>query len=399
MNEEINLYNLLTKGSHKDIRDNLLNEVYKIADYCSTIIGEGSFGRVTIPTVGPFVNVQIGDERVILPIVVKETKDKGDVFIDEVNKTLIINSNNNITCEGLILFVLSKDWYKGLNLHLPFLIGMGSCFSQVNGVSHLVLERCGLMERVILLDENKYTGNLRQIVSNTVRTSFLSNIGGLIDYLIINSTAELKCILPNDITIFIPELIDNICIFYLHTCYYLWVKYGLTLGDQHIDNIFVHWINQLSRCGKHKINELESIYYEIGKNKFIKINTNKMIFKIGDIGISAMNIQNDVMICGNLPNVKNIQKVLNFKEKMPSYWDFILNLISACPVNFINDTIISKIIEKHNIYNKYVMLIGLKKEFEKNFPNELDILNDELYNGLKVDLSVSNNKNFTINLN
>lgn len=407
-----NLSNLLLNGTHEDITKNLLIEVNKIANYCESVVGEGYFGKVTIPMVGPTLSIKVGDETIILPIVIKESKVKGEIYIDNIGDTLIINADGNMTCEALILFMLSKSWYKEENIHLPFLIGMGRCDLSIKGISHLILEKCGLPNR-IPVDRSHFSGSPASLsLDSTVNYSYLTNVGGLIDYIYSNfkigpkteltsklfadamreSHLELICDFPKGIinsgiekNVSLVEIIDNICIFYLHTCHFLWKKYGLVLGDQHIENIFIHWINESSMCGKKKLDKLETINYEINKNKYIKVKAHGMIYKIGDIGISIMNVQKDVMIIGNISNPNNLELALKYKTKCYSCWDFIFELLRYCPLEIVYQTIIYSIIEKHNISLKYMAFVGLDNKFKDDFPSELDILNDINYTDLIID--------------
>lgn len=384
----IKLYELLTKGSNDMIENNLLNEIYNISTYCNTTIGEGSFGRVTIPSVGPYLSVSIGSDHYVLPIVIKKSKYKGSVQFQKILKTLIITSSDNITCEGLILFILSKDWYKGKNLHMPFLLGMGSCRDDSKELTHLILEKCGLPEEILSIDHTKFLGNPRTLEFPNIRTSFLSTVGLLFDYINLNASDDFSCLLPNGNLIIIPDFIDSLLISYLHTSHYVWENHGLILGDQHVDNIFIHWIGNYSRCGKTSLEKLETITYNIGK-KFIKIYTNGVILKIGDCGISIMNINKNLMLVGNLNNIKNITNVLEFKKKRNSFWEFVLNFYSCCPV-FFSKTIMSKIIDKYNIGIKCIDKIGINLKFTDDVPSELEILNDNLYDRFCVDINSVN---------
>lgn len=390
----IKLYDLLTKGSHEEIERDLLNEIYKISTYCAVTIGEGSFGKVTIQPVGSIVSTIIDDTRVHLSVVVKESKHKGIINFDKINGKLIINSSDDMTCEALILFILSKSWYKGKNLHLPFLCGMGSCDDNRYNITHLVLEKCGLGRELILYDPSDFLGN-PITVEHSKKLSLLPTVGWLFDYINININFDMTCNLPNGLTINVTELIDTLIISYIHTSHCLWEHYGLVLGDQHCDNVFIYWLDELSRCGTFSLSNIKTISYKIGKNKYLKINTYGFILKIGDCGISIMNINENVMIVGNLNNKNNINKILDFEKKRCVFWDFIINFYSLCPFLFKN-TIIDQILEKHNIKLKYVGCLGIKQKYKEDIPNELEILNDELY---KKYISTKNNETNETNFN
>lgn len=397
INKKIDIINLLENGTREEIEKNILNEIYNLSSYCDTVIGQGAFGKISIPSLGETLQVRIEDDVVTIPIVTKKAMTKGDFFIDQLeddDNTLVLNSDNNITCEALILHVLSKAWYKSLNIHLPFLIGFGICDNTVRGVSQIILEKCGLSKRIIV-DRNSYFGNpFNLTISENIKKTFLTNVDGLIEYMMINKRIErdkltnekkIMCTLPNNENVEFVEIIDNICIFYLHTCYFLWERFGLTLGDQHTENIFVHWINRMSRCGKRKLNGLKYINYDTKNDRgHIKIDTHGMIFKIGDIGVSIMNIRKDVMIIGNLTNANNLGKAIKYKKKCYCYWDFIFDILKCCPKEIFDLTIINKIIQKHNISLKYIPFVGLDSKYINDFPDELSILNDPLYDYMRV---------------
>ncbi len=390
---------LLLNGTHEEIQKNLLVEIYKIATYCETLIGEGYYGRVTLQSIGPQITIKIDDENVQIPVVVKEAKhlrNPPKFRMDVVESDLILSCGEGMTCEAIILYILSKAWYKEKNIHMPLLVGMGSCDDYNIGISHLVLEKYGLENR-INIKKHKFFGSPATLVFEQQDTieSFLTNVGGLIDYISFSLNDKMMCKLPNNITVYLPELIDNMCIFYLHTSYFLWNNYKLTLGDQSTNNVFIYWINENSRCGKKKLDKLKFINYNIGPNKYIRTNANKIIFKIGDIGISIMTPQPNVMIVGNLSDPDNLNKVKKYKEKCYSCWDFIFDVIRYVPIEVINKTVIYQIIQKYNISMKYIPFVGVNIDLYKSMPSELDILNDELYDKFKIDNVDINEENFT----
>lgn len=387
---------LLFNGTHKEILDNLVIEIYKIAKYCSELIGEGYYGRVTLSAVGLEMNIKIGDKLVLIPVVTKEAKYTGKFSMDKIGSDLIISCMEGMVCEAIMLFILSKAWYKGQNIHMPLLVGIGSCDDKSIGVSHIILEKYGL-EKKVNIKRSRFFGSPSSLAFENQQEllSFITNVGGLIDYISFNMQQNMKCVLPNNKTVYLPELVDNMCIFYLHTCYFLWEKYKMVLGDQSSNNVFVHWINKNSRCGKKKLANIKYINYDIGNNQYIQTNTNGIIFKIGDIGISIMSPQKNVMIVGNISNSENIKDVSKYKNKCHCHWDFIFDVIRYIPSNVANATIISKIIQKYNISEKYVPFVGTNEKFINSMPSELDILNDDLYNDLKVKTIKNNNETFT----
>lgn len=393
-----NLYELLKNGTQDEIRSQLSQEVYRIASYCAENMGEGAFGKVTVPVVGPRMIIQIDEMKITIDVVVKEAKSNGNTYIDDVNGDLIISSDLSLTSEGLMLFILSKCWMKSGNLHMPFLVGMGSCDSlKKHVVTHNVIERCGLTEQV-KIDWNEYEKGTTMYIygKSLVKWSYLATVGDLFDYMSINIDSEMKCELPNSKKVYFPEIIDNLIIFFLHTSNYLWENFGLVLGDQHPNNIFIHWQNSSSMCGKRSIANIENILYEIENNKYILVKTNGIIFKIGDIGCSIMNIQDNVMIVGDIPFNENsdiLHKIKHFKNKKFLCMDAISMIFGSVPYNVIQKTKIFNIVMSNPILNKYMPIFGFKKT--NPTINEIEILKE--YNESIIDKAVDDDKNFVIN--
>jgi hypothetical protein len=398
MSKNINIYDLLKNGDHKDIKEHLLYEIYKIASYCTETIGEGYFGKVSIPANGPYISVKIDENYYTVPIVVKEAKNVGNVYIDTMDDDLIINSDNGITCEAIMLFIISKLWYKGINLHLPFMVGMGSCdSSRAQSVTHILLERHGMFNPIELKREN-YVPMPNQLFGENTKMTRLVTIIELSEYMSIHADNNFKCKLPNDTEVYLPDIIDNFCIFYLHTSYFLWENLGLTLSDQHMNNIYVHWINDMSKCGKRSINEVEHIFYEIGKDKYIKVKTFGLIFKIGDIGCSVMNIQNNVMIVGDLARREKLKDIKVYKKRHSFYVATIEFALDNFPREIINKTKIFSLLNSNKILSKYIPYIGFTEKLDKSAPTELELLNDKIYDDMKSSNIVDDVKNFVIKM-
>ena len=377
---------LLLNGTHDQIKLNIIKEIQKISDYCDNVIGEGYYGRVILSSYGPNFSIYVGDELISISVVIKEAKFVNDIHIDKVNENLIIYCQDGVTCESIILFMLSKSWYKEENIHMPLLVAMSMCDQNNNGISHIVLERCGLKNKIDIKKTKFFGSPSAALISgiNNPMYSFMTNIGSLIDYVTFNMEKNMMCTLPNQIKINIVELIDTICIFYLHTNDFIWKKYKLTLGDQSTNNIFIHWINENSRCGKKKLDKLENIYYDIG-NKYIKTKSNGMIFKIGDVGMSVMNPQNNVILIGNIAEKQYLENINAYKNKSHFYWDFIFDVIRFIPTKVMSSTIIYQIIKKYDISEKYIPFVGVREEYINSMPSEIEILNDPLYDQLKID--------------
>jgi len=394
--ESINLYKLITTGSQQDVKNNLLSEIEKIAKYCTETVGEGYFGKVTVPAVGPFLAVKIGDDTIVLPTAIKESRNTdGFVNFEEINGDLIIYSDNSITCEGIILFIISKLWYKSANIHLPFLMAMGMCDYNKLVLTHLVIERYGL-DSFTNLDIGKYISDPTRL-SNPFKIikSHMTTIGDVLDYVILNKNDDLKCKLPNDKIIYFPDFIDSLCIFFLHTSYFLWNECKITLGDQHLSNIFVQWINNYSTCGKRSISNIKNIYYELENKKFLMVPSNGIIFKIGDIGCSIMAIQKNIIVVGDLANRDNLDRIKMYKKKCNVYLDAILKILNILPYEVIIKTKIHKIITTDKILSKYYPNIGFLEKDNNSASTEMDVLMNDIYADFIVSKCVDDDENFT----
>lgn len=399
--EKINLFSLLKTGTHEQIKNELLNELYKIGTYCTDIIGEGGFGKVSIPSVGPFFTIKIDDEYITIPIVIKETKNLGVLNIDDINinskKNLIINANLGITAEAIMLYMISKYWYKSINIHLPFMIGFGNCSEDIGTVTHIILERHGLPNRIEITYQ-QYVRPIQYINNiNSKKFSYMVTCYDVFQYMALNCDNEFKCMLFGE-TVYIPYIVDYYCIFYIHTSEFLWNNLGMTLGDQHFNNIYIHWINDMSRCGKRNIENLKNIYYEISNNKYLKMSTHGLIYKIGDIGISTMKLQDDVIIIGDLMNKNNLNDVLLYKNKTKTYVDTLIKLYSIFQPAILKKTKFFNLFESDKYLSQSVPFVGYKKEYT-DMMSELDILNHNIYSEWHTDKAIDNHENFIIKLN
>ena len=392
-----NLYDLLKNGTRDEIKNILPKMVYNIGVYCSTYFGQGSFGTVSAPAFGPIVPVKIGEETIYLAIVVKESKvNTGIMYFNEYLDNLILSSDLNLTTEGIMLYILSKCWYDGTSLHMPVLVGTGACDLQRTGIiTHLIIEKCGLDTPI----ELTYTNRLVEPTANIfnlmfTKMSYVSTVQDLCDYINLNYDDDYNCVLPNKNKIHYPDIIDNLTIFYLHTSAFLWNKFGMVLSDQHPGNIFVHWLNEYSRCGKKNISEIEYICYNIGNNKYLKVPTCGFIYKIGDIGCCIMNIQKNVTIIGN--SVDNdaaylFERINMYKTNWSFYMEMISTLFGKLPYCIIIKTKIYKIIMNNNKLNKFVPGIGFDKNLD--IPTELELLNSKEFESMIINKPIDTNEN------
>lgn len=397
--ENIKIFELLKNGSVDEIKNNLLEEILKISNYCDTIIGEGYFGKVKISKIGEFFNIKIDGNIKSLKVVVKESKNIGKFSMIDHNDDLIISSNNGIMAEAIILFMISKLWYDGFNIHLPFLLAMGSCDNtNPEAITRIILEKHGLDNFITMkyLDTIPNPNEINLYLENRYSQSMLITFYEFAAYLTSNmNMSDLTCELPNIKSVYVPDIIDYMCIFYLHTSYVLWKKLGIILGDQHSANMYVHWLNDNSMCGKKNISNIEYIYYEIGNNKYLKIPTNGIIFKIGDVGNSVMNIQNNVIVVGDLyHDIWDIFK--GYKKYHRFYVKPIEHILDLFPRMIKNKTKINKLFDSNEYIGQYIPYMGFDMKIDSLLPTELDILNDNMYHKF-VETKISDSENVFIN--
>lgn len=108
---------------------------------------------------------------------------------------------------------------------------------------------------------------------------------------------KMHIILPNDKKVYIPTLLDSILISYLHTAALLWKKYKMIVTDQHLGNMFIQWLDKRSYYDEKNIGHIKKIYYKIGK-EYLGIETNEMLFKLGDLGVCRLSPKKGVFIAG-----------------------------------------------------------------------------------------------------
>lgn len=397
MSEHIDIYNILTNGDKKTLFENVLEEMDKIFRYCDHVLGEGYFGKVTRNTVGAFFNVNIGKDNTVvtMPIVVKQSKRNGTIAKKEIGNVLFIYSNDNMTCEAMMLYMVSKLWYKGISPNLPFLVAAGNCDNNPQITTHLMLEFNGLSPGIVI-DRTKMLFSMKHNFMYYTRYSTLTTFYDLCIYMLLNMDDKLMCKLPNNVIVYVPEIVDNFIISFLYTSNLLWNKLKLTLLDQHYENIYTHWINDTSYSGDRSLSELKTICFQLDKNKYLRINTHGIIFKIGDIGSSVMIPQKNVYIIGDIAT-QNVEMLKIYANKIPVYLDTLTRLSLLMPQIILSNTKIYKILSK-DPFNKYYFGNGIKMDEINKYPTDLDVLNDPAFAELIVDKVSDDKNNFVVKL-
>jgi hypothetical protein len=377
----MNISQILTNGKLDNIENVLYESISKMADYCDDILGEGFFGKVTSPQYGPVSIVKIDTELIFLKTAIKEEKHKGNITTIGENQKVYIIGNTTLAVEALLMCLMSKLWYESITPHVPFLIGLSMCKAKtgnLSDISRIIFERHGLtnennLPRSILIQKGKkfkpYICNANKDIVTSLAT--LDELFMFIDYF---TDENLMCELPNKIKVYIPELIDFLTVSFIHTSMLLKQKYKIYLSDQHAGNILIHWINDMSRIGKKNIANLEEIYYQIDKNKYLKFKTPKILLKISDIGTCVAEPQENLIIIGDMMQNKDGVydfELLDLYKEHPTYFEMFTNLTTGISRKILNETVIGKIMSD-DLYNN-VSIWGIP--IDKPLPSEFDILN------------------------
>ena len=143
---------------------------------------------------------------------------------------------------------------------------------------------------------------------------------------------------------------------------------------------------------------LSHIFYEIGKDKYIKVKTFGLIFKIGDIGCSVMNIQSNVMIVGDLAKQEKLKDIKVYKKRHNFYVAVLEFALGLFPREIINKTKIFSLLNSNKILSKYIPYIGFTEKLDMNAPTELELLNDVIFDDFISLNTVDDDKNFVIKM-
>lgn len=368
------IYNIIYKGKIDEIEQNVLGFLDKYATYCDQVLGEGYFGKVYISNFGQSVTIATKNMLIPLPAVIKQAKNVESFVIKKIDDKLYIYSQNGITTEALILFLISKLWYDSLNPHTPFILGIEKCTQIPNTLSKIVIERQGWFDKMSIPNMLYRPMMLHRTSIDT----FFATLYDLYYYCITTMQKNMHVKLVNGIDVYLPDLLDNLFISYMHTSYIIRNKLGIILNDQHQHNIFIHWISKNSYIGEKSMKDVEYIYYEIDKNKYIKINTYGLLLKLGDLGTSIVIPNKNVYIIGDIIDVNDLKNVEIYNDLM-TYDDMFLNMKINLPQN---------VLEKTKIYKLFTQTpfndISIYGRHDKIIPNELNVLNTDIYKDMLV---------------
>lgn len=372
--KKFDLVEFIKKQKLSIIKKELLDKMNN-RRYCDIILGKGFVGEVYVPQINDVVDVITStNKKIHMHIVVKKSNVEGTINIKMINTKLYIWGYQTIVTEAIILSFFNKLWHQKISPHLPYMVGYSSCGSKNNlFVDKIITERHGLFKNVTVkmegYDENPIWHPI-QYPFGKVKNDlvFSSNLGTLQDLI------KFMCLERNDYMIKLPngqkcniiEMIDYLCISYIHT-HDLLQKNGIILSDMHGANIFIHWLNKNSHLDDTHIGSTESIYYKLGK-QFIKIKTFGILLKIGDVGTAIIMPRKYLMILGQ---AVDLEKNLGVVKQMikPNYlvfW-FIHDLKNMLPVNIYEKSIAYQIMSSYP-YNEIVDRI----------PIDYSLLNDML---------------------
>lgn len=338
------LLDLFTKSI--DVIDKELYTVIdQMTELCTKIIGQGHYGFITERQFGKSIKIKVSDDLIVkIPAVTKLahliTNDKS--YTDKIiyENILYIYSHNNLLVEGIMNYILSLLWFRKVTIHVSPLLALNKCDNDIQ----LIVEKQG--KYVNFKYETQWS-----FMFKTPEIKTLYNINSLTDLIIymLNTTKDnIKSELPNGKTVNICEIIDNFLISYVYLNYIILHKYGLILTDQHMDNLLVHWLHSNSWIGDKNISECKYIYYEIAKDKYLKIETHGIIYKLGDIGASIMILNSDLILIGELNPKITIKEAHEQLDKIDMFVNYIFSIIywpRDLPEHIVSKTILGKLIK------------------------------------------------------
>lgn len=326
----------------------LAQTINYMTDYCDIKIGKGVMGNVIQRKIGETLSLQIKDTIIDMPVVIKKPNRVGSFQMIMHNEKLLLVSFDDLTCEAIMMYFVSKLWYKSISPHLLFMVGMNNCSkSTTTLVDEIISEKQGLTDNkkvtiefpgfvpLFWVDKYKHT-----------QTVSLATMHELTNYIITKCDTDNNIILPNNKQCNVIELLDGLLISFLHTSHLLFKTYRISLSDQHFGNIFIHWLNPESYIGDKYIGDIEHIVYNVNTTK-LKINVPGLILKIGDIGTSVMKPQKNLFVIGQLDMSKKPDlTMLKYYENDHNPVDmfFMTQYLIWLPIKMLRDTIAYKIL-------------------------------------------------------
>jgi len=308
-NKKINLIKYIKNSNINDIKENILYYFYN-DKLCENNIGSGYYGEIIKPNISKYMKIKtLLKTKIKVPIVVKKFKNNYKEIINiSILDNILYIYGISLFFEILILLYIKKLWLKKKSIHLPLIIGYGTCNNEIL----LITEKHGLKEL-----KNGYDKKIITLYD------FLNYIILFYD----EKTLNIK--LPNNIECNIIKLLDYISISYIHTCKILYEN-NIYITDLHYNNIFIHELNKYSYIDNININNLKEIYYK-NNNDILKIETYGYIIKLGDVGDFNIKPRDDIIIISGISNIENY-KYINFQNGY-GILDIIYNYMVLLPYN------------------------------------------------------------------
>jgi hypothetical protein len=348
--KEMDLINFIKKSSLQKIKKELVGKITN-NDTCDKFLGRGMMGSVKLSKIGNTHEVILDNKKVNIPVVIKDANDNNELDINIIKGDLFISTYINITGEAIILTYIYDIWKKGINPHLPLLIGYSKCNKDGRSpVDRIITERHGLPNEITvkipgIYDAPMWMGpNDNVNKKNPTYKTSLATMGQLYEYIYMNQTGD-NIVLPNNEKCNITELLDYIAISYLVT-HDLLEKNNMSLSDMHSDNIFLHWLNADSYMGDKNISNTKYIYYKY-KNKYLKIKTFGFILKIGDVGTFIIKPKPNVYICGHVSQIKENFDLVKETCKRESCHVFIAIMAISLPHSIVKKTVTYQIMTSY----------------------------------------------------
>lgn len=230
------------------------------------------------------------------------------------------------TTEVLILMFVKQ--LQENTVHLPLMLGYSMC-SDSKIVDKIINQKYGLSD--------EYTKDLKGLVydetplwvkpkknDDFIFKSHIATLADLFIYIHYNKKNDGIVDLPNGKKCNIPELFDYISISYLIT-HYMLTNNNIYPSDMHSQNIFIHWFDDNSYYQNKKIKNIDEIIYKV-HNKFYKIKTFGFVIVLGDLGNSIIKIKKDIILIGNIWDIKNNYKLIETATRPTHY---IMDFFSA----------------------------------------------------------------------
>lgn len=375
------IVNFLKKSKKADI----VNKFYGMinnATYCPVVLGQGFAGKAYLPEIDKYYPYKIGKKIIELPIVVKVENVANDRHVkyfglDILDNTLYINGYGGLTTEAIILMFVRQ--LRNKTVHLPLLLAYSTC-SNDKTIDRMYTLRYGLDKPVdINLDGKVFNEHeLWHKRENPIDNVFRSTLATLHDLLAYMHYSEKNGIvtLPNNVKCKTEELYDYLCISFFAT-HRLLTNNNIYPSDNHPGNMFIHWLSDTSYHNDRNIKNVKQIIYDV-KGKKYKIETFGFVLIFGDTGTYNIDIQKNVVLIGQSPDIKNVYaKHRMVMNETHANVDFIYYSYNMLTPTQLQKTIAFKIMSMKPYCDfplEYHHLLGTDVSFLKNKKTTVELL-------------------------